>query len=650
MNFLGTAFSLAALSTCLHAQEISPLLFGQNHWLAQGDENRTGYLHLLWPKVKASGVQLVRIGGHEYEVHPPSIARWTAMVDSVQAIGAEPLVQVPRQFSAGEAANLVKQLNRPGRRAVRWWSIGNEPMLHDETTLDGVYAFLMRIVPAMKAADPSIKILVFDEAWMRQEAYEALCGGRLDITGQDAAGRWLVDGFSYHSYPNGEKFERSDVTTSGVARIRDQTKALLVLIARANEKHGRTGDAQLRWALTEFNVTYLNPGRNVEGIGNPSFVGGQFFAEIFGLGMEYGALTIAPWAISETDDPKTDFGYLGLPPDFSPRSSYYHEQMLAHSMRGTFMPTRSNQPLVKVIGAKSASGVSVMVLNEKQTQEFPFELTLALKKAAPATQLLDVQADAALPGTTTGTIAPQTTLLFEFDHTGKLLRKTTYDLGRNLRNLPPTVETFAGEYPDDYEGKPFDDARHAAEPQKIPGTVWCAYYDRGGEGIAYHDSDAVNNGSGKLNPANGDYLNEFRKGEAVDISYTKYHNDVDRNPFNHVQPAEGMLYVGWTEPGEWLKLTVDVATAGTYAADILYAAAVDGQISIDVNQKPATPAITLRSTYAASEPIAWRNWHHWALAQHAVTLTLPKGRSVLTLHIESGGNMNLCTLEFKPQD
>jgi hypothetical protein len=30
-------------------------------------------------------------------------------------------------------------------------------------------------------------------------------------------------------------------------------------------------------------------------------------------------------------------------------------------------------------------------------------------------------------------------------------------------------------------------------------VVQCALYDLGGEGIAYHDTDALNNGSGKLN-------------------------------------------------------------------------------------------------------------------------------------------------------
>ncbi|MEJ0088959.1 MAG: hypothetical protein WDM80_04290 [Limisphaerales bacterium] len=35
-------------------------------------------------------------------------------------------------------------------------------------------------------------------------------------------------------------------------------------------------------------------------------------------------------------------------------------------------------------------------------------------------------------------------------------------------------------------------------PQKIPGRVQCARYDLGDEGVAYHDTDTVNNGSGRL--------------------------------------------------------------------------------------------------------------------------------------------------------
>jgi hypothetical protein len=57
-------------------------------------------------------------------------------------------------------------------------------------------------------------------------------------------------------------------------------------------------------------------------------------------------------------------------------------------------------------------------------------------------------------------------------------------------------------------------------PQKMPGRVLCAYYDLGGEGVAYHDSDPQNHGSGELDPPDGSYPNEFRIHEGVDTSYS----------------------------------------------------------------------------------------------------------------------------------
>ena len=435
MNFIRVTLCTLLCAGSLCAQEISPVFFGQNHWLAQGDEGRTGYLQLLWPKVKESGVQLIRIGGNAYNIQPPSLARWTAMVDSVQAIGAEPLLQVPYTFTAAQATELVKKLNASGRRPIRYWSIGNEPMLHEKISLEEVHAYLMRIAPALRAADPSIKILISDEAWMRQPAYEALCGGNLDMTGKDAAGRWLIDGFSYHSYPNGEKYDRNDVIATGVQKIRDQTKALVALIEKANLKQGRTGDARLSWALTEVNVTYANPDRDLEGNGMPSFLGGQFLAEIFGIGMEYGALTIAPWCISETDNIKTDFGFLGLPPDFSPRSSYYHTQMMAQYLKGHFMKTASTDPLLKIIGARNAQQISILVLNEDQQGDRTIKLSLSLDGSP-------MQADAGLKTNLEITISSQTSQVYVLNAKGKLLEKITYGLAQNLRNLPPQRERF----------------------------------------------------------------------------------------------------------------------------------------------------------------------------------------------------------------
>jgi hypothetical protein len=202
-------------------------------------------------------------------------------------------------------------------------------------------------------------------------------------------------------------------------------------------------------------------------------------------------------------------------------------------------------------------------------------------------------------------------------------------------------------YLKNYKGTPYQDSRHISGAQKIPGRVECAYYDRGGEGIAYHDVDAKNNGSGGLNPADGTYLNQFRMDEGVDISYTKFHNQIDDSPYNLVAPPESQLYVGWTEPGEWFNITVQVAHSGVYMADLLYTSNRGGTISMNVNGKNATGPTAIASTFNASDPIAWRQWHHWNIAPGVIKVRLPAGKSVLTVHILTGGNMNLAYFDFK---
>jgi hypothetical protein len=200
-----------------------------------------------------------------------------------------------------------------------------------------------------------------------------------------------------------------------------------------------------------------------------------------------------------------------------------------------------------------------------------------------------------------------------------------------------------------YQGTPYHDSRLSDSAQAIPGKVLCAYYDLGGEGVAYHDSDAVNHGSGELNPADGSYLHEFRKNEGVDISFTKFKLDpaIDDNPYDKVVPPADLLYVGWTVPGEWFNLTVQAAEAGEYSADLLYTSNRGGSISLDVNGEPATGPLNLASTFDAADPVAWRQWHHWNLAPGLVRLKLPKGKSVLTVHILTEGQMNLATFDFK---
>lgn len=56
---------------------------------------------------------------------------------------------------------------------------------------------------------------------------------------------------------------------------------------------------------------------------------------------------------------------------------------------------------------------------------------------------------------------------------------------------------------------------------------------RGGHRLS-RQRDSKNNGSGALNPADRTYRNEFRMNEGVEASYTKFHDQIDNNPYNRV--------------------------------------------------------------------------------------------------------------------
>ena len=184
--------------------------------------------------------------------------------------------------------------------------------------------------------------------------------------------------------------------------------------------------------------------------------------------------------------------------------------------------------------------------------------------------------------------------------------------------------------------------------QAIPGKIECELYDRGGELVAYHDSDSINNGSGKLNPANGNFLNEFRMKEGVDISYTKS-GGIDNNPFNRSEPIMNQLYVGWTQPGEWINYTVRVKETAAYRIAIKYTANGNGALALDIDGKNVANLLKIFSTHNDADTVAWRQWHHWNKIDSLATIRITKGIHLLTLHIVDHGNMNFDYLEFIKQ-
>ncbi|MEN2489652.1 delta endotoxin C-terminal domain-containing protein [Flavobacterium sp. B11] len=217
---------------------------------------------------------------------------------------------------------------------------------------------------------------------------------------------------------------------------------------------------------------------------------------------------------------------------------------------------------------------------------------------------------------------------------------------KTLLALSFSTSLLAGCYLLSSNGQPSKES-NAYKVQEIPGKIECEFYDLGGQGVAYFDLDSVNNGSGKLNPVNGNPLNEFRINEGVDISYTKS-DSIDDTPYSKVPVKLKQLYVGWTQPKEWINYTVEVKKTGRYKIGLQYTANGDGVLSFDVNGKDATGNIKITSTHDDKDPVAWRQWHHWNFSGNIGNITLKKGKQLVTLHIVENGNMNLDYLIFTP--
>lgn len=186
-----------------------------------------------------------------------------------------------------------------------------------------------------------------------------------------------------------------------------------------------------------------------------------------------------------------------------------------------------------------------------------------------------------------------------------------------------------------YEGKPFGNERFSRSPQTIPGRVMCARFDFGGEGVSWHETTEANMGSGRYNPVNGTYLNEFRINEGVDISYTKV--DMDYTDKNKFIPEQGMFYIGWTVPGEWVKYTVEITETGIYSVNMLYSAADDGSISLSLDDQDLAGELKLLSTTSP---------HIWNHAENLAEVKLVKGTHTLTLHTKEKGGMNYAWFDF----
>jgi hypothetical protein len=507
-----------SMSENVKAQEISPLFFGQNSWMPDSTGTRflNGKVHETWPLIKESGAQIIRFGGISSDRDMPTNYQYLRMVDSIRNNGMEPIIQVSfwkESYSAEQAAALVKFLNVTHNKNIKYWSIGNEPdhgSSYGYTKASQVAPYLKKFASAMKDADPSIKIIGPDCAWYNRNIINDLTSpnGPYDVTGMDSKGRYYIDIISFHEYPFKGDQSRNQVIsnlTSG-GKFETKLKELKDRIKNCNSKHGRTGPNELKMAVTEANVGYKDPSTDgINGVGTESFIGGQFWAEIMGIGMKHGLEFLNFWGVTNA------FGYLEKD-THKKRPSFHHFKMLADNFRGTYCDGTSSVKEVKSFGSKDGNQIVVIVMNQSNSKDHKFSINL--NNQNPSGSDVKIKINAGTNKQYDDEIVNQSTLLLTFDNSGNLIRKCEYRLkGHADQNKGPECKSFT----------PAPEAQITAESSVICDGGSVTLNANTGEGITYQwfrNSNKIEGAKSAsyITSTSGSYTVTIKKGESGSTS------------------------------------------------------------------------------------------------------------------------------------
>ncbi|HSZ71929.1 MAG TPA: glycosyl hydrolase family 18 protein, partial [Cytophagaceae bacterium] len=145
----------------------------------------------------------------------------------------------------------------------------------------------------------------------------------------------------------------------------------------------------------------------------------------------------------------------------------------------------------------------------------------------------------------------------------------------------------------------------------IPGTIEAENYDLGGEGLAYHDADAVNQG--------GAY-----RTDGVDVEACT--------------DTGGGYDVGYIATGEWLKYTTNVTAAGNYDVSMRVAATAAGSMfHVTLDGTNITGTVNVPNTGG------WQTWQTVTVKNVALTA----GQKIMEIFMDAGP-FNLNYVSFQP--
>jgi len=371
-------------------------------WMPSIGDDVTGTDALMAPLK----VGTMRVGGYNNDANTPDPfdgAAFDHAVAYARAIGAEPIIQVPlladtagQPPTAATAAAMVTYANVTKAYGLKYFSLGNEPDLYDSQGLPSnpampalpgfspadYCATATAYVAAMKAVDPTIKIVGPDLSWKYQPGNDWLtpilssCGALFDIV-------------AIHRYP----FEAMQATRAAAATDAASFRTTIASVQGILEATGQGGKPL---AITEMNVAYDATFCVLDA--SPGTVGSALWlADGLGMAIDLGLWTSAVWDISDTDD--WALGLIGPAPGHVPRPEYYAYALYAEHAGPQTLQVTSAPAGVAAHASRDAAddATEIIVVNWNESPAgLAFSVTGLSAAPAPATFVLPAVSIAAV--------------------------------------------------------------------------------------------------------------------------------------------------------------------------------------------------------------------------------------------------------------
>ncbi|MBL8118374.1 MAG: hypothetical protein JNJ78_12645 [Anaerolineae bacterium] len=340
---------------------ISPYIYGANYgpWaLAPVD---------MWPTVEASGVTMLRFpGGNWGDRNNLTKDQVDLFITQARMWKMEPLIHVRLEGGTPEqAAELVRYANIEKGYNIRYWSIGNEPTLFENYSIDKLNEEWRAIALAMEAVDPTILLVGPDvhqypptaSSTDPQASMREWVRGFLEVNGD------MVDIVSIHRYPFPVSF---DSPPQSIDDMRLNTKEWDTIIPDLRAVVLEAAGRDIPVAVTEINSNWNNgasaPNTDYHAI---------WWADVLGRLIRQRVEMVHYFMLANFTD--SNFGLMRR---YDVRPAYYVFQIYKH-FGSELLTSSSSDPDVTITAALRADGALTLIVINLSSEEktLPFMIT-----------------------------------------------------------------------------------------------------------------------------------------------------------------------------------------------------------------------------------------------------------------------------------